>query len=1175
MNTSFYWKKGLIIIGMILVLAALPGPTAQFALAEAGPPLLFIENVGQFPNAPDGEALRFLVAGGQATLAFTDQALWLTMMEPSGDDPAIPFNESATTELAGSQSADTPQHGVTLKLTFLDANPHPRLEPFNRQETRISYFTGNDPAQWRNDVPVWGGVRYVDLYPGLDLEVSGENGQLVQRLVVKEEVAIAGVSYPDNIRWQVEGVDALSLENGHQLRLNTTIGDVSLPLPQTVDGNGVPLELSVSPEINGLEITNPFSPAGSEPVSSPELPVQIAAMSDLLFSTYLGGSSSEDSQGIGVDGAGNVYVTGRTVSADFPTTPGALDPDLTGIHEIYVAKFNPTGTALEYATYLGGTSSEFPYDLAVDEAGQAYVAGVTHSSDFPVTPGAYDPTLAGSSDVFVVKLNPTGTALEYATYLGSSDRDDGYSLAIDGAGSAYVTGMTLGTDFPTTPDAFQSAAGGGANDAFAAKLDPNGSTLVYGTYLGGSSTDQAWGIAVDAEGNAYLTGKTESSDFPVTPGAFQTDFRRIFVTKLNPAGRDLVYGTFLGGNGYENGWAIAVDESGQAYVAGETTSSNFPTTPGAFQPTYHAGSSVTREGDAFVVKFNSAGNGLVYGTFIGGFDRELGFDLTLDPLGQAYVTGVTYSVDFPTTAAAIQPTPPGYPDAFVAKLNAAGSALAYGTYLGSSFGDVGYAIAADGLGQAYVTGFTNWSDFPTTSDAFDPSYNNGQDAYVTKLATGNEPEPPPPPPVPTHTCAPTPLGTITVGNEPRGIAVDSARQRVYVANYSSDSVSVIDSNTNTVLDTISGLTTANGLALDPLHNVLWVTNHSTDQVTPIQVNDEATAFTPLPALAVGASPWGVTYDPLHDYVYVANSLSNSVTVIEAESRTVVTTITGSFHLPFHLAANPVTGQVYVVNFGGPSVVVLNGTTVSKVIDLYDSQEPYGLAIDESRNLVYVATVEPHRIVVIGPANGQPDQFLGWGAFHRGFGNPNRPVPLRVIAVNPGLGPAGDGGHLWATTTLADGGESNQALLIPKGWGGYFHFPLAQDIDTYPADGLAIDRATNRVYIASGFVPGTVTVIGDHADLCADAFTKIASLEEGADQDPDQIGVEIWEQNRTGTPARGDVNGDGRVNMLDLAYVASRFGSSTPAADLNGDGKVDIFDLVIIADNYGRDRPATD
>ena len=257
------------------------------------------------------------------------------------------------------------------------------------------------------------------------------------------------------------------------------------------------------------------------------------------------------------------------------------------------------------------------------------------------------------------------------------------------------------------------------------------------------------------------------------------------------------------------------------------------------------------------------------------------------------------------------------------------------------------------------------------------------------------------------------------------------------------------------------------------------------------------------------------------------------------------------------------------------MAVVDETTVSKVVDLYDSGEPYGLAIDETRNLVYVATVGPHRIVVIGPANGQPDQFLGWGAFHRGFGNPNRPVPLRVIAVNPGLGPVGDGGHLWTTTTLADGSEADQALLIPKGWGGYFHFPLAQEVDLYPADGLAIDRATNRVYVASGFAPGKVTVIGDHAELCPDAFTKIASLEEGTNQDSDQIGVEIWENKAVNPPANGDVNGDGRVNILDLAYVASRFGSSAPTADLNGDGRVDMLDLVVVANSYGQDEPNPD
>jgi hypothetical protein len=180
-----------------------------------------------------------------------------------------------------------------------------------------------------------------------------------------------------------------------------------------------------------------------------------------------------------------------------------------------------------------------------------------------------------------------------------------------------------------------------------------------------------------------------------------------------------------------------------------------------------------------------------------------------------------------------------------------------------------------------------------------------------------------------------------------------------------------------------------------------------------------------------------------------------------------------------------------------------------------------------------------------------------------------------LAINPELGPAGDGGHLWATTTLADGSEADQALFIPKGWGGYFHFPLAQDVGSYPADGLAIDRTTNRVYIASGFTPGTVTVIGDHADLCADAFSKIASLEDGAAQEPDQIGVEIWENKAAASPSNGDINDDGRVNMLDLAYVAAHFGRSTPAADLNRDGKVDIFDLAIVADNYGSGEPAAD
>lgn len=1170
MPISWKMRHGVCLTLTLVVFAVLPwaGLARSLDTLPSGDalPLLFIENVGQFPAAGDGEATRFLVQGDQTSLRLTDQALLFTHLAALADPTA----------------SDSPLNGLNLRLSFTDANPHPRLEPFNRLDTRVSYFRGRDPAQWHSDVPVWGGVRYVDIYPNLDLELTGDHGQLVQRWIIKSDIAalsaadfdIGSQSPPadaplSDVRLHIEGAESLVLDDASRLHLSTALGEVTLSLPQPVDTTGAALTLPARPEINGLEIVAPFA----ERLSSHSDLVGAAAVDDLLFSTYLGGSGSEDSRGGAVDGAGSVYVTGRTNSADFPTTPGAFDASANGSFDTYVVKLNPAGTALDYATYLGGNGDEASYDLVVDQVGQAYISGSTPSTDFPVTSGAYQTTVEGDTDAFVVKINSTGDGLLYGTLFGGSSTDQAHDLALDGAGAVYLTGFTTSTDLPTTSGAFQLAAGG-SSDSFVAKFNADGSALVYSTYLGGDDSDQAWSIAVDSGGSAYITGQTESTNFPVTPGAFQTGFGRLFVTKLNPGGSDLVYSTYLGGNGFDEAWAIAVDEAGQAFVAGDTTSTNFPTTPGAFQTTYHNGGSVTREGDAFVVKFNAAGSDLIYGTYLGGTDHDLGFALDIDAQGQAYVTGSTYSSDFPTTPTSFQPVRSGYPDAYLAKLNAAGSELVYGTFLGGSRSEEGFAVAADELGQVVVSGRTSSPDFPTSANAFDTVYGGSpEDAFVAQLATGNEPEPPTPTPepVPAHSCAPTALGTITVGNEPRGLAVDSLRERVYVANYGSDSVSVIDSRTNTVLKTISGITAATGISHDPQHNVIWVTNSSTNQVTPIQANADATTFIVLPTIVVGEAPWGVTYDPVHDYIYVANSQSDSVTVIDAESRAVVTTLSGSFLRPFHLAANPVTGKVYVVNFGGPghSVAVLNGANVSSVVSLYDSKEPYGLAIDETRNLVYIATVEPHRIVVIGPAKGRPDQFLGWAAFHRGFGNPNRPVPMRVLAVNPTIGPAGNGGHLWATTTTADGSEANQALLIPKGWTSYFNQPFAQNVDAYPADGIAIDRATNRVYVSSGFAPGSVTVIGDHATLCADVWSKIAaddSSQTSPDSDDERIGVEIFRADETGDKV-GDINGDGKVDLLDLVTAASHFGSDAPEADVNQDGTVDVIDLTIIAGNF--------
>jgi YVTN family beta-propeller protein len=1157
MSTLISWKIKPILYVLTISLLLTIGPASglaqplQAAAPEAGLPLLFVENVGQFAAAGDGEIVQFVVQGDQTSLRVTDRALWFTHLTPPG--PAA----------AEVQALDDPtRSGLNLRLAFVDANPQPRIEPFNRLATRVSYFRGSDPAGWQTNVPVWGGVRYVDLYPGLDLELSGENGQLALRWVVKPEAA--GSSLLEGVRFQVAGAETLALTGAGQLRLATALGERTLPLPYLVDAGGAPLDASVHPAIDGLEIV---APVGQQPPPASDL-MGVAAAGDLLFSTYLGGSGGEDVKGLAVDGAGSAYVTGFVNSADFPTTPGAID-DSRNYFDSYVAKLNPAGTVLEYATYLGGDSGEMSYDLAVDEAGQAYVTGYTRSPDFPVTPGAYKTAVTGLTDAFVTKFNPTGDGLIFSTFIGGSYLEWGYGLALDGAGSVYLTGTTTSADLPTTPGAFQPTAGGlaGYYDTFVVKLNSAGSAVEYSTYLGGADSDHGEDIAVDSEGQAYVTGETESTNFPVTPGAFQTNFRRLFVTKFNASGSNLVYSTFLGGNSSEEALAIAVDGTGHAFVAGYTTSTNFPTTPGAFQTDYHSGSSVTREGDIFVVKFNPAGSGLVYGTYVGGTDRELAFGLHVDSQGRAYVAGSTYSTDLPVTPDAFQPARSGYPDAYLAKLNAAGSALIYGTYLGGSRHETAYALAADELGQAYIAGSTTSPDFPTSAGAYDTTFDGTySDGFVTKLDTGNEAEPGPEP-VPAHTCAPTPLGTITVGNEPRGLAVDSPRQRVYVANYGSNSLSVIDSHTNTVLQTIGGLTAATEVGLDPGRNVIWVTNYSTNQVTPIQANAGATDFTVLPAVEVGEGPWGVAYDPVHDYVYVANSLSDSVTVIEAGTRTEVTTLGDAFYSPFHLAANSVTGKIYVANFAAASVTVVEGDTVSRVVSLYDSGEPYGLAVDQVRNLVYVATVGPHRIVVIGPANGQPDQLRGWAAFNRGFGDPNRPVPMRVIAVNPAIGPFGDGGHVWSTTSTADGSEADQALFIPKGWWSYFHMPFAQNVATNPADGIAIDRATNRVYVAGGVAPGSVTVVGDHATLCPDAWARIASNEAPTGPDDERIGLEIFEADDAGLSRPGDVNGDGAVNMLDLIRVATHFDTDTPEVDLNGDGRVDVVDLVIVASNF--------
>jgi hypothetical protein len=691
-------------------------------------PLSFIPNESQATD----EAVRYYAQGTGYGFSFTHKGAMLSFAEGKG-------------------------RGHALALDFLGAEPDATLEARQRLSGEVNYLVGGDQAKWQQGLPTHAELLYGGLWPGIDMAVRGEGGKL------KYEFHLQPGASVEDVHLAYRGAQSLSVGAGGELLVQTPLGVLEDAAPvsyQRIGGERVPVE-SRYKLLKGDGGGYGFAVGAYDP----RYPLIIDPGLD--YSTFLGtgtsgGSTSTDiGYDIAVDGMGRAYVTGLTgfgPPSDFPTTPGAFDTSFNGGGDAFVTKLNASGSALVYSTFLGGDPSpEIDWDsglgIAVDAMGRAYVTGRTSSADFPTTPGAFDTTInggIGSINVFVTKLNAAGSALAYSTFLGETDLFSGLSIAVRD-GRAYVTGDTRSPDFPTTPGAFDAALDG-FQDAFVTKLNAAGSALAYSTFLGGTNDDRGEGIAVDGTGSAYVTGSTFSSDYPTTTGAFDTSFaggfsagreEDAFVTKLNAAGSALAYSTFLGGTDFERALGIAVDGTGSAYLTGCTYSSDYPTTPGAFDRSHnHPPSSGSAACDVFVTKLNAAASALAYSTFVGGIGEDEGLDIAVDGKGRAYLTGVTNSSNYPTTRRAFDRIfNGGSTDAFVTKLNTAGSALAYSTFLGGSDtrggGDYGWGIAVDGMGRAYVTGQTGSSDYPTTPGAFDTSFNGGfEDVFMTKLPTG-------------------------------------------------------------------------------------------------------------------------------------------------------------------------------------------------------------------------------------------------------------------------------------------------------------------------------------------------------------------------------------------------------------------------------------------------------
>ena len=687
-------------------------------------PLAFEENQGQ-----TDDRVKYLARGSGYTLFLTADEAVFSLRARSRQSGNGDSGERQLFSKGDARHSNRKEAVAAVRMRLMGANNAVPLEAEEPLAGKSNYFLGKDTSKWRSNVPHYARVSYREVYPGVNLNFHGAQRQPEFDFIVAPGVNPACVSF------RFTGGHGMKTDDFGDLVISSSAGDLVLHKPvayqeangtrQTVDASFI---LTAKHQV-GFALGN--YDHSRELVIDPSV--------SYAYSTFLGGSLEDDGYAVAFDTnsdgtANHAYVTGETASTNFP---GHSNSNAGGF-DVFVAKIAADGSSLVYSTYVGGSENDSGNAIAVDSSGDAFVAGGTQSNDFPVLPTGSS-SLNGAGNAVLFELGPTGT-LTYSTYLGGDGIDTALGVAVDGSGNIYAAGQTSSSNFPMKSPLQSTEAGG-----FVAKLKPSAggvADLAFSTYLGGSAQDYPSAIALDASANVYLTGRTTSSSFHTTSGVVQSTYgggsADAFVSAIKTDGSAYIYSTFLGGSDTDIGNGIAVDAGANAYITGQTASasSNGSATPfplkAALQPAFGG------VYDAFVTKLNASGSALVYSTYLGGSQSDIGAHIALDGSDNAYVTGQTYSSDFPV-AHATQANFGGLYDAFVSSINASGSQLAFSTYLGGSGGEDSSGnfagIAVDGPGAyIYVAGNTSSSSgFHTTSGVFQSSYGGGtEDAFVVK-----------------------------------------------------------------------------------------------------------------------------------------------------------------------------------------------------------------------------------------------------------------------------------------------------------------------------------------------------------------------------------------------------------------------------------------------------------